>query len=283
MAATTHAPKASTPYEQFQRHRIPPSRAPYLTGAAASSAAATPAAEEEDDVDDDEQDDVEVSPSPYPPEERWEELDHRMLRAPTPDMYEVFPRDPSSDDASDALPSLELFKVRKDGSDGFFPNDSVLWCLDNSHVPIEDLENTWQNCALFCRVRNVEQSDVNRAKVDTRNPPVWEGKLIMVHYMSYRKADLAQKVECLKMAYVSEVTYDDINGFVLTKEHYVRAGLLWPFVGPEIGCWIRRYFLLSKCLGKRKDKDGYPLKVRIAAGAPRDILVALCPYFRGRV
>jgi len=173
--------------------------------------------------------------------------------------------------------------VFPDGSDGYFPNDSVLWCIDDSHVPVQDMEDAWQRYALFCRVRNVEPRDVNLAKVDLRNPPVWEGKLMMVHYMSYRKADLAQKVERLKLAYCSEVTYDDINGFVLTKEHYVRAGLLWPFVGSEIGCWLRRYLMVNKCLGKRKDKEGKPLQVRIAIGAPRDALLVLCPYFRGRV
>ena len=132
-------------------------------------------------------------------------------------------------------------------------------------------------------MRNVEQRDIDLAKVDKRCPNVWEGKLLMVHYMSYRKADQTPRDDCDKLAYCSEVTYNSDSGYVLEKEHYVRVGLLWPFVGAEIGCWLRRWHLVDQALGYRKDKDGNLLPLRLAVGAPRNALFVLCPYLVGRV
>ena len=60
--------------------------------------------------------------------------------------------------------------------------------------------------------------------------------------------------------------------------HYVRMGLLWPFVGGEIGCWLRRHRLVEEALGERRDRRNNLMTLRIAVGAPYDALLVLCPF-----
>ena len=91
-------------------------------------------------------------------------------------------------------------------------------------------------------------------KVDLRYPETWDGKMLMAHYLSQRKEDQSPREDRDKMVCCSEVVYnEDLTAYTLERPHYVRLGLSWPFVGAEIGCWLRRHHLVEHSLGHRKD------------------------------
>ena len=152
--------KGAAPWHKqtSQKLRNPYPFAPHgsvATGAA--SAAAEPQDEEppideepEPDEDETPRDDEEIDlyREELPPSKmtqmEWEELDYRALRAPTPDLYEVFPKD---EQAAQINSLKELVVGPKDG-----PSNCVLWCFATKHVSVNDMKDAYNNFAILARM-----------------------------------------------------------------------------------------------------------------------------------
>jgi len=289
---------SSTRGAPWHEQRPPRERNPYPfapRGSVATAAAAAEPSEEENDwpprIVEEDDDDEELEPRgvteedaelfrALPPSQMtvsdWEVLDARTLRAPTPDQYAVFPRD---DQAVELLSLKELIVGGFPGMPEDGPHNCVIWCHDNKGITVGDMKDAFNHFAILACIRYVEKRDVTKAKVDLRNPMPHNGKLVMAHYISKLKEHRIHTHPTEIMIACSEVIYnEDAAAYTLVRPHYVRLGLLHPFVGAEIGCWIRRHHLVERSLGHRKDHRGHPLTLRIAVGATYDALLVLCPY-----
>ena len=212
----------------------------------------------------------------------WVMLELRTLRAPTPERYKVFPRDRDSVVAE--LASLKELIV------GGFPgapprgvHEGVIWCHDTKSLSIIDLKEAFNHFSILACIRYVEKRDIEKAQRDQRDPVPYNGKLVMVHFLSSRKEHRSAREESEVMVQCDEVIYNEEGRrYNLVNPHCVRLGLLRPFVGAEIGCWLRRHRLVELALERRTEYRGdlglERLTLRIACGAPHEALLVLCPF-----
>ena len=84
--------------------------------------------------------------------------------------------------------------------------------------------------------------DRQQAKKEKKSMTLWSGKPLVVHYLSDNEQVRSTQEPCEIRFCCSELMYfKDTQKYYLSTPNHVRAGLLWPVCGAEIGTWIRRH------------------------------------------
>ena len=179
----------------------------------------------------------------------------------------------SSAAASKEIPRRGVWQYAKD-EEGKLAGPPFIYQFHPS-----DVEEAEGNFALRVHMQGIEEQDRQQARWGKKSPKMWNGKPLIIHYLSTRPQDRTERDPHDIQVCCSDLQYDDDNGkYVLQRPYYVRAGLLWPVCGTEVGTWIRRHRQAEEALGDRKDHENRPLMLKIAIGVPYEALLVLCPF-----
>ena len=149
-------------------------------------------------------------------EDDWKELDQRCLREQTPEMHRDFPRD----EEHVHLKTLRVLAVGNPRS------EKVLWC-PHSHISVADALEAEGKFALLVRMRGIEAQDRQRANQDKKAMKLWNGKPLVIHYLSDNEEDRSTQEPYEIRVCCSELTYrTDTQKYCLTAPNHVRAGLV---------------------------------------------------------